>query len=134
MPLNIKKSSLQRIFEYGLKAIRKQGKAAVHGNSCVYEAADGTCCIVGHMLAGETRAAAMAQDIGSLRSANGKAFFEPIVGKSEKKKYEMLKAMQYAHDSASSGPDFLIRFEVSMQRVAEEFGLKYAPPGVTLRT
>ena len=55
MALNIKKSSLQRIYEYTLKFIRKQGVPAIDSRGCVYEACDGTKCAVGAMLTDEQR-------------------------------------------------------------------------------
>lgn len=128
--INLKKASLQRVFEFGLKAIRKQGRPAMSGNTCVYRSHNGDKCIVGHMISDEqiaehgivnTRPVSMQEDA-----------FKKLVGKNVKK-LGLLKAMQAAHDDPLHDAKFLYFFEESMKRVAENFELTYKAPGTTLR-
>jgi hypothetical protein len=130
MSINLKKSSLQRIYEFGLRHIRKQGALAAQGGMCVYRTGDGRKCVVGGMLTDEQLAA---HGIGNSDSVQvHRAKFAPLVGKN-KRKLDLLEAMQGAHDSAAAD-DELPAFERHMQKVALAFGLTYAPPGTTLRT
>jgi hypothetical protein len=48
--INLKKSSLQRIFEFGLKHVRAQGKPALYKGSCAMRGEEGTMCVVGSMI------------------------------------------------------------------------------------
>lgn len=160
MALNIKKSSLQRIYEYALKGIRKQGRFGFHAgsNSCVYQTADGACCAVGLMLTPEQRSLAMSTGVGSVNGIEKSiSFFEPIVGGLEDRyaaarwypgsdfdrplpkkdhKWALLQALQKAHDAAAikDGADKLDAFELNMQKVAAQFDLRYTEPGVAMRT
>lgn len=133
MALNLKKSSLQRIYEYALKHVRKQGKPAMNGNGCVYRACDGSQCAVGALLTDEQIATA---GIGNGNSVAGHPEkFKALIGADRTgEKLRLLKALQGAHDNANHGEDFLRDFEWAMQDTAKKFGLRYAEPGVTLRT
>lgn len=147
MPLNIKKSSLQRIFEFALKHVRKQGRPAMTGSGCGYRdhQDDGTVlmCAVGAMLTDEQIATFGIENDAGVNEESAGAF-RAYIG--NERKVNLLRSVQRAHDNAawsgeiaapsgvvSYGP-FLTGFEVRMKSVALEFGLKYAPPGVTLRT
>jgi hypothetical protein len=140
--INLKKSSLQRIFEYGVKAIRKQAApgAARAGFGCDYLTDDGKKCIAGHMLTDEQLSSIKARGLGSIGyNDEAKAFFKELIGADRSgKKLELLQRLQEQHDgangNATSDEDFLDKFEDSMARVAEPFGLKYTPPGVVMRT
>ena len=134
MALNLKKSSLQRIYEYALKHIRKQGKPAVisPGGTCVYRAEDGCVCAVGAMLTDEQIATQGIRNDQAVSTAREK--FSPLIGADRTgKKMDLLVALQRAHDASSRAGDFLSVFEAKMQKVADEFGLKYGPPGTPLR-
>jgi hypothetical protein len=130
MSINLKKSSLQRIYEFGLRHIRKQGCLALQNSTCVYRTNDGCKCIVGGMLTDEQLAL---HGIGNAESVSQhREKFAPIVGRNVRK-LDLLVAMQQAQDRADSD-DGLASFEARIRDVAEAFNLKYAPPGVTLRT
>ena len=144
MSLNIKKASLQRIFEFALKHVRKQGKPGMDttpaGNIvCAYQTEDDLKCVVGAMLTPEQLAEAVRLKIGVV--GEHREFFDPIVGADRTgKKMRLMKALQMAHDNAATDTRheramFLTSFEGYMQDVAAEFGLHYEPPGgKTLRS
>jgi hypothetical protein len=48
--INLKKSSLQRIFEFGLKHVRAQGKPSMLRFTCAMRGEDDTMCVVGSMI------------------------------------------------------------------------------------
>lgn len=138
MSLNVKKSSIQRIFEYGLKAIRKQGSPAMEGYACKYLDSIGRKCVVGQMLTEEQQAAVMAAGIGSIDGTDEsrKFFVSAFDIKVGRKKWDLLMDMQSAHDSAAreNFQNFLEAFEAGMQHVGRKHGLRYRPPVETLRT
>lgn len=143
MAINLKKSSLQRIYEFGLKAMRKQGvPGAKPGGACDYLIdGSGHRCVAGHMLTDEQVKEAKEKDLGSIKgSPRAIEFFSALVGADRTgKKLNLMAAMQSAHDKAAwvfsnRGRPFLDEFEDNMQQVASDFALRYGAPGTTLRT
>jgi hypothetical protein len=134
--INLKKSSLQRIFEFGLKHVRAQGVPSTYGATCKMRGPDGTKCVVGSMINDE-----LARRCDLDMEHDEKVPSEPdqdvsewraLIGKNEKK-YGLLSAMQTAHDVAAHN-DFLPEFERRMESVAKGFDLTYKAPGASLRT
>jgi hypothetical protein len=132
--INLKKASLQRIFEFGLRHGRKQGKRCVtEAGACAMRGLNGTACIVGSMIDDELASLCDNACIGAGPSTDTPEWAE-LIGKGRKaeQKAYLLREMQHAHDSASDS-FFLGDFERSMLKVASDFGLTYKEPGVTLR-
>jgi hypothetical protein len=135
MAINLKKSSLQRIYEFGLRHIRKQGAAAYDGGSCCMRTPGGLSCVVGSMIDDDLAARCDEGDVPSgpvLERDEWRALIGN--GRQASVKAELLRSMQRAHDLHADYADFLDRFEKQMMACARDFNLKYAPPGATLRT
>jgi hypothetical protein len=134
--INLKKSSLQRIFEFGLKHVRAQGKPAMARGSCAMRGEEGTMCVVGSMISDELarRCDLAMESPEKVLSSPAKIVPEwfALIGKNPQK-YTLLADMQNAHDGAEAD-DFLADFESRMQKVAGNFGLTYKAPGASLRT
>lgn len=131
MSINFKKASLQRTFEYALKALRKQGRRAGYyeGGSgpCRYLSASGARCAVGLMLT-EEQLQNVPVNGGSVVGHN-KAYFASIFGEN---KLKFLNDLQQVHDH-SSARNFIEDLERMAQSFAEKYGLIYKAPGTTLR-
>lgn len=134
MALNIKKSTAQRIYEYALKHVRKQGVPGVNaGGTCVYRTDAGPQCAVGAMLTDDQLFWLGGANAGSVQCH--RTDFITIAG--SERKLDLLVALQDAHDCATDtegSVNFLADFEAAMQIVATEFELRYTPPGVSMRT
>jgi hypothetical protein len=139
MSINLKKASLQRIFEYGLKHGRQQGERSMREGNCAMRGEDGLMCVVGAMIDDEL---ANTCDEWVLGDSSYKAYVPSaptisnsrwalLLGKNERKA-DLLCEMQRAHDLADR--DFPVEFENNMRGVAARFGLRYAEPGITLRS
>jgi hypothetical protein len=130
--INLKKASLQRIFEFGLRHGREQAGVCLSNGACRMRGDNGFKCIVGAMI--EDRLAAICDDpdsnVPSCPDQDSDEWFA-LIGKNESK-YRLLSALQRAHDR-TVGQDFLPDFEDRMQKVATEFNLIYKPPGSSLR-
>lgn len=128
--INLRKASLQRIFEFALRHIREQGRGALNtSGACVYRAQDGAKCAVGAMLSDEDMALFGISE--GITVVNYRARFKAIVP--ARRKLDLLQSLQEAHDSYASSTNFLPLFETRMKDVAAAYGLKYKPPGTTLR-
>jgi hypothetical protein len=134
--INLKKASLQRIYEFGLRHGRMQGERSMIGGGCAMRGDNGLKCVVGAMIDDE-----LARRCDADSSATDHVWSYPvsnvpewhaIIGKNERK-YKLLTAMQKAHDGATDDDEFLADFNASMANVAREFDLLYKDPGVTLR-
>jgi hypothetical protein len=135
--INLKKASLQRIFEFGLRHGRKQGKQCVNSEGvCKMRGPNGMACIVGSMIDDELarRCDDGESDDHVVSSPDVKyAPWVEVIGKGRlaERKAELLCSMQSAHDDAYC--DFSSEFEDRMATVANDYGLIYKPVGVTLR-
>jgi hypothetical protein len=129
--INLKKSSLQRVFEFVLKALRKQGKPSMTESmsSCVYRGPNGERCAAGIVMPDDMAEANNHAAIGAVPGA--KEFFG--------KKYDLVRDLQLnMHDLAAfamrdKGADFLDQLEFHAAKVAKKHGLIYKAPGTTLR-
>jgi hypothetical protein len=141
LTINLKKASLQRIFEFGLRHIRKQGRPsfAADTRTCMMRGPEGTACVVGSMIDDK-----MAHQCDHGRYLSGPSTdtheWVEVLGKGRKAetKAQLLREMQGAHDDAACDytddlEGFRAYFETRMREVAENFTLTYKPVGVTLR-
>jgi hypothetical protein len=135
MSIDLKTASLQEIFDYGLAAIRKQGKRSANIHGCQYKTEDGLKCIVGHMLTDEQASWAALLRIGGVINTARlyvHRFFVPILETEEiNDKARLLQSMQGAHDidaSTLKEKDYMAAFEKEMEQVASHFKLNYSKP------
>lgn len=134
--INLRKASKQRIYEFALRHVRKQGQPGYENGSCLYRTDCGLMCAVGAMLT-DAQVANIPGPLEGVTHADNAEFFSVLAGTPEKLK--LLKSLQYAHDKAAAdapafgGFGFMERFEINMENVATRMGLKYKPPGTSLR-
>jgi hypothetical protein len=140
--INLKKATLQRIFEFGLRHIRKQGgpslkvvrdsDGSVASNACMYRGPEGVKCVVGAMLTDAQLAEIGLVEGNSLaEGTEGHAKMLKFIG--SEKKLGLLRRMQAAHDMHASSPIFMGLFEDGMRECAAYYKLTYKPVGTILR-
>lgn len=133
--INLRKASKQRIYEFALRHVRKQGKPGYENGSCLYRTDCGLMCAVGAMLT-DAQVAKIPQPLCGVSYEDNARFFLSMTGTSAK--LALLERLQIAHDTAANDPydgasGFMRRFESNMEDVATKMGLKYKPPGESLR-
>lgn len=142
MSLNIRKSSLQRIYEFALRHRRKQqrpGTIAENSTACAYRGPNGLKCAVGAMLTDEQMQEYGIDNKASVTDGAEEAFKKLIGADRTGKKFKLLSEIQMAHDRATvdyragGSTAFMAQIERKFEQVAQQFGLTYKAPGTTLR-
>lgn len=132
--INLRKASKQRIYEFALRHVRKQGQPGYENGSCLYRTDCGLMCAVGAMLT-DAQVAKIPRPGASVSYEDNADFFRDLTGSPGK--LDLLEGLQITHDVAantSCASDFMQCFESDMESLATRIGLNYKPPGTSLRT
>jgi hypothetical protein len=132
--INLKKATLQRIYEFALRHMRKQGKPSMSPETmtCLYRGPDGTKCVAGAMFSDEDMKKLNIEEGTSLDQSSTLEAVSKAYGE---RKANLLRRLQECHDiPAHDDKDrYMANVETLFKAAANDFGLTYKPPGAILR-
>lgn len=127
----------QDVFDYVLRAIRKQGTPAMEAKACRYLTRTGSRCAIGHLIPSWQYRPDM--EGSSPKELVIKHEVDFPFSQNSEEWYEFLNDLQRAHDDAALSQDirmdrvdntlsFMILFEEDMKKLANTWHLTYTPP------
>jgi len=121
--------TMQEIFDKSVKGVIAQGKPAVANDAqCAYRTPDGCKCAVGQLIPDDkydpSWDAPYEPTLIDESTPQGEAL-RAALGGLNNDELALLSDLQAAHDNGSLDDDWLDKFKISSQSIAERWGLDY---------